>query len=99
MLLTLDNYQAWTKHQGLLESLLKDVNDDNERSLYPQKLEIHVQDWHDESEEYPDYYGTFWIQWNEQSESIHSELDLKTLDHVLCAIHYAFENLQNEKQD
>lgn len=96
MILTLDNYHNWTKYQGLLESLIKDVNDDNEIGLYPKKLEIHVQDWHDENEEYPDFYGTFYIMWEGQSESIQSELDLKTLDNVLCGIHFAFENLQNE---
>ena len=94
MLLTLENYQDWTKFQGLLGSLIKDVNDDNERGLYPKKLEIHVQDWHDDNEELPDYYGTFYIMWEGQCESIHSELDLETLDDVLCAIHFAFENLQ-----
>ena len=96
MKLTLDNYQQWhERNKESLKALLQDLKEDNDNKLYPRELELHVQDWHEDHEEYPDYYGTYWIQWEGQTDSIHHELDLDTLDDVMCAIHYAFENLKS----
>lgn len=78
------------KEQSLIKSLLIDLQEINDSKLKPA---IYI-DWCNEHTEWssertepcPDYYGTYTIRNSYNNELIGVEMDLNTLDIVLCAL-------------
>ena len=84
------------KESGLLNTLLIDLEEIN-HNLPLQMSNISI-DWIDEHTEYspervdpcPDYYGMYRLRQGNKTLGI--EMDLKTLDYVLCVISDIFVN-------
>lgn len=95
MIITEENINILPKkEQGLVSSLLIDLEDINQCALYPISLEwIDV---HNDSEDYPDYYGCYRLIYdNNQNirETIGLEMSLLELDNAICCIHnFIFDN-------
>ena len=76
------------KEQDLVRALLSDINEINNAQLKPP---IYL-DWCDEHTQWPcertdpcpDYYGTYSIR--RDNVTVGMEMDLETLDYVLCAL-------------
>jgi len=100
---------------SLLNALLDDLKTLNEVTLpdlekrlgisfkFP-RVCIGVQDWHDDSDEYPDYYGSMRIYSEDEKDSqflepLSPELDLDGIDENLCTlVSYFDEWLESAKK-
>ena len=103
--LTLNNYERVLtdvdvpkQHQLLVEQLIIDVNNFNNRRVFPNELEIYIITHHTEYspervDPCPDYYGTYLLKWKNCKEYINDNLTLYELDNHLCTLCLAFNQL------
>lgn len=69
--------------QELLGALLRDLADIN--SYSSSELEIHWQDWHNDSD-YPDFYGTYTLRFKNSDEIVGIEMTIDELDTNMCTL-------------
>ena len=85
MKITRDNInEIPEREQVLLKALFDDLDEINKTSKFP--ISIYWQDYHDDYEMYPDYYGCYRLVIEDINETIGLEMDIEDLDVTLCGI-------------
>lgn len=85
MVIRKDNIDKVPEHeQELLEALLRDLDEIN--SYGYRELEVHWQDWHTDSEECPDFYGTYTLRVKNSFETVGVEMTLDELNTNMCTL-------------
>lgn len=70
------------KEQERVLNLLNDLKELNALTKYD--VQLSWQDWHNDSPEYPDYYGTYRLKCN--GETLGLEMDLSEVDNAICVL-------------